>query len=105
MATAKDIRFNGYCDRMYAELSGTRDRLLGFVKEIESMPATEKKVLESHITHFQDLVKMIEWKLEILTRVCPFEWSAYSGNFERASVEVPTDVRHMEAVSGGYGGG
>ena len=105
MATAKDIEFRNYCDRMYSELSGMKSKLLGFVKEIEGMKGPEKETLKSHISHFEDIIRTIDWKLEILTRVCPFEWAGYSGIERTASVRVDEELSREQLVSGGYGGG
>ena len=105
MAIAKDIEFSSYCDRMYSELSGMKSKLLGFVKEVEGMKGPEKEALKSHISHFEDLIRTIDWKLEILTRVCPFEWAGYVGVEKTASVRVDDELSREQLVSGGYGGG
>jgi len=48
-----------------------KSRLLGFVNDIEHMKGPESEMLKPHIPHFHDIVKTIDWKLEIFTRVCP----------------------------------
>ena len=105
MASARSIGFNHYCERMYSELSGMKAKLLGFVTEIEHMRGPEKELLASHVSHFQDIVKTIDWKLEILTRVCPFEWTGDVGVEKTASVRVDEELSREQRVSGGYGGG
>lgn len=100
MASVKNIEFKEYCDAMYRELSGMKSRLLRFVSEIEGMKEPHRELLQSHITHFQDIVRTIEWKLEILTKVCPFDWKEYAGEVERASVES----YEKEPVAGYVGG-
>ncbi|MEW6587203.1 MAG: hypothetical protein AB1442_16530 [Nitrospirota bacterium] len=106
MAGAKDIGFRDYCDSMYNELSGMKSRLLGFVREIEQMTEPEKEVLKSHIPHFREIVNFIDWKLEILTKVCPFDWTGYAGEVERTvSVRVQEEMPEKEPVAGGYIGG
>ncbi len=105
MASVKDIEFRNYCDRMYSELSGMKSRLLGFVKEIEGMKGPGKEALKSHISHFEEIIRTIDWKLEILTRVCPFEWTGYGSVERTASVRVDDELSREQLVSGGYGGG
>jgi hypothetical protein len=105
MASAKNIEFGNYCDRVYNELSGMKSRLLGFVKEIEGMKGREREMVESHIPHFHDIIRTIDWKLEILTKVCPFEWSGFAGVERTASVLADEDLSREQTVSGGYGGG
>ncbi len=105
MASVKDIEFRKYCDSMYSELSDMKSRLLVFVRDIEHMEGPGKELLRSHISHFQDIIRTIDWKLEILTRVCPFEWAGYSGVENTASVRVDEELSREQVVSGGYGGG
>ncbi len=105
MASSKDIGLRGYCDSMYGELSGMKSRLLGLVQEIELMSGPEKETLKSHIPHLREIVNFIDWKLEILTKVCPFDWTGYAVDVERiASVRVP-DLPEKEPIAGGYIGG
>ena len=104
MATGKNIRFQSYCDNVYSELSGMKKRLLGFVSEIEGMKGSDKEMLNSHISHFNDIVRTIDWKLEILTKVCPSDWTGYTGVERTASVHL-TESLDKETVSPGYIGG
>ncbi len=105
MATLKNIGFESYCNRVYNELSGMKSRLLGFVREIEDMKGPDRDMLESHISHLNDIVRMLDWKLEILTRVCPFDWAGYP-DFERtASVRVEEGFSEKDPIAAGYLGG
>jgi hypothetical protein len=105
MATARDIKVGNYCTRVYTELSGMKSRLLGFVHEIEDMKGPEKELLMTHIPHFRDVVSEIDWKLEILTRVCPFEWAGYKDVETVTSVQLQAETPGREEISGGYLGG
>jgi len=89
---------------MYRELSGMRSKLLGFVNDIEHMKGPESDVLKPHIPHFQDIARTIDWKLEILTRVCPFDWTGYAGVEKTASVQVQ-ELSEKEPIAAGYLGG
>jgi len=105
MASLKNAEFRNYCDTVYSELSNMKARLLGFVRDIEHMEGPEKELLKSHISHFQDIIRTIDWKMEILTRACPFEWVGYSGVERTASVLLDEELSREQNVSGGYGGG
>ncbi|MBI5102435.1 MAG: hypothetical protein HZB33_11445 [Nitrospirae bacterium] len=105
MATVKDIGVVNYCDRVYNELSGMKTRLLGFVKEIEEMTGPEKQTLQPHVAHFEEIINTIDWKLEIISRVCPFEWTGVTGVESGSSVPMMENVAEKDEISGGYIGG
>lgn len=103
MASVKNIEFSNYCDSVYHELTGMKSKLLGFVDEIARMKGPERDMVNSHIAHFNDIVKTIDWKLEILTRSCPYEWSGYPGVERAGSVQVDEELSR-EPVAGYPGG-
>lgn len=103
MAATKNTGFENYCNRMYSELSQMRTKLLGFVSEIEQMKGPEKELLKSHVSHFEEIAKTIEWKLEILTRVCPFDWAGYPSVEKTASVRMDEDLVKKYPVGVGAG--
>jgi hypothetical protein len=105
MASAREVAVRNYCDRVYDELSGMKSRLLDFVKEIEMGTGPDKDMLKTHIPHFHDIIRTIDWKLEILTKVCPFDWTKYAGEVERTSVESQEGKFEKESMAGGYIGG
>ncbi len=104
MATARDIKFGNYCDRIYHDLSGMKATLTEYVEEINSMAGPEKEVLAPHVPHYQDIIRMIDWKLEILTKVCPFEWAGFKGVETAPTVELDSPAKERE-FSPGYLGG
>jgi len=104
MASLKSREFRGYCDEMYKELSDMKSKLDGFVRVIEHMRGPEGDVLKPHISHFQDIARTIDWKLEILTKVCPFEWNGYANVEKTASVRVE-EQPEKESIGAGYLGG
>jgi hypothetical protein len=105
MASAREIKVGNYCTRVYTELSGMKSRLQGFVDEIESMTGPDREMLLTHIPHFQDVIRNIDWKLEILTKVCPHDWTGYKDVETVASVKLEAEPLGKDAVSGGYLGG
>ncbi len=105
MTSVESKEFRSYCDTVYRELSEMKSRLLGFVKQIEGMKGPEKEALKAHAAHFQDIINTIDWKLEILTRVCPFEWTGYTGVERTASVPADQALSQQELVGAGSVGG
>ncbi|MHB8881304.1 MAG: hypothetical protein ACYC69_07300 [Thermodesulfovibrionales bacterium] len=105
MATARDLKVGNYCTRVYTELSGMKAQLQGFVHEIEAMKGPEKELLMTHIPHFRDVINAIDWKLEILGRVCPFEWTGPRDVETVSSVQLRAETPGRDEVSGGYLGG
>lgn len=104
MATARNTRFGDYCDSLYCELTDMKARLRGLVREIEQMEAGDRETLKTHVQHLQDISGMIDWKLEILGRVCPYDWAGSAEAEQTVSVMVD-DVPEQEVISGGYIGG
>ncbi len=106
MANVRDEGVRNYCVAVFTELSAMKSKLLGFVREIEQMTGPAKEELKSHIPHFHDIVNAIDWKLEILMKVCPSDWTGYARDIEStASVPVQEELPEKEEVSGGYIGG
>jgi hypothetical protein len=105
MASQKNIGFENYCSKVYNELSGMKSKLLGFMREIEDMKGSEKVLLKSHVSHLNDIVRTIDWKLEILTRVCPFDWAGYADVERIASVRIEEGFSEKDSIAGGYLGG
>jgi hypothetical protein len=68
------------------------------------MQEPEKEMLKSHIGHLRDIANTIDWKLEILTKVCPADWTKYSKGAESASVKVPEKFEKEYAAGGDIGG-
>ena len=105
MASRKNIGYGNYCNRMYTELVDMKKKLLDFVSEIEHMKGPDRESLEYQIPHFQDMARTIEWKLEILTRVCPFEWAGYPDVEKTASIRVDEEFVQKEVIGAGNIGG
>ncbi len=105
MASAKDIGIKNYCDSIYDELTDMKSRALDLVGCIEQMQGEDKEMVKAHITHLRDIANLIDWKLEILTKVCPADWTKYSkGAEDRVSVKVPEKFDKELAAAGDMGG-
>ena len=102
MATAKRREFTDYCDTLFSELTDMKERLNCLVVDINEMPMQARLKVQSHIPHLEEIMKTIDWKLEILTRVCPFEWAGYGPDVE---TQVSDGEPGTEMDIGGYVGG
>ncbi len=105
MASARNIGITNYCDLVFDELTDMKSRALDLVGSIENMKGEEKEIVKSHITHLRDIANLIDWKLEILTRVCPADWTKYSKGAENVvSVKEPEGFDREFAAAGDMGG-
>ena len=105
MARVKDINVKAYCDEVYTELEGMRMKLLTMIDDLSCAYGEEDKTIKSFERHLTDLADQIEWKLQILSHACPYDWK---GSVERVestvSVQQP-EVAEGPDFSGGYVGG
>jgi hypothetical protein len=105
MTSARNISITNYCDSIFDELSDMKSRALDLVGCIEQMKGEEKEIVKSHITHLRDIANLIDWKLQILTKVCPSDWTKYSKGAENiVSVKVPEEFDREFAAAGDMGG-
>lgn len=109
MASARRINdVRSYCDVLFDDLSGMKSKLLGLIEDIDLMQGRDKEHVSSHARHLRDIANTIDWKLEILTKVCPTDWMRYAEGAERASVRAPEKSefdREGEILSPGNVGG
>jgi len=106
MTVSGKTDIKGYCDSLFVELSDMKTRLECFVDEIKYVEGFDNKVAGTHDRHLKELIETINWKLEILTKVCPYEWKGMSEDFDSTvSVEVDEGAHRQDPVSGGYLGG
>ena len=101
MATAKG-EFTDYCDTLFSELTDMRRRISRLIEGIEEVPVKSRIKLMEHVPHLEEIKRVIDWKLEILGRVCPYEWKGFGPDVESSVSVEPTET---EIQSGGYIGG
>ncbi len=105
MASKRNIKITSYCDSLFDELTEMKARALDLAECVELMQGEEKETLKSHVTHLRDIANVIDWKLEILTKVCPADWTKYSkGAEDVVSVKVPEKFDREFAAAGDMGG-
>jgi hypothetical protein len=104
MAVVKDIK-KGYCDEVYIGLSDMKERLLTMRDNLALHYGGESEIFGTFERHLCELVDQINWKLQILSHACPYDWKG-SSEYEENIVSVgPTDNAPASNFSGGYLGG
>lgn len=101
----KDTEVGSFCDEVYTELAGMRMKLMTMNDELSANYGDETVPYTTFKRHLAELADQIEWKLQILSHACPYEWK---GSQEK--VESVVSVRQPEPAigpdfSGGYVGG
>ena len=104
MGTIQDKGTTGYCDDVLSELAfmiQTVNELKVHAAETYGSGSEAARVHDRHLT---EIAEYLDWKLEILTKACPFDWKGLDD-----SVESVVSVRQPEPsgadFSGGYLGG
>lgn len=107
MTTTKNISVRSYCDRIYDELSDMKSRLLSLIETLDRVEGFEKQeeMVHTHAPHLREIIETIDWKLQILTKVCPADWTRYPEGAERPGSVKEPEKSERESVAGGYMGG
>lgn len=104
MATIKDNLKSGYCDDVLSELA----YMIQTVNELKVHAANTygagSEVARVHERHLNEIAEYLDWKLEILTKACPFEWKALDDSVQ-SIVSVNQPGQPESDFSGGYLGG
>ena len=103
MATVKNIK-KDYCNEVFTKLSGMRDRLVRMRADAARTYAGEARLFGLFDRHLGELVDQIEWKLQILSHACPYDWKG-SADYEENPVSVGQVEKTTTDFSGGYLGG
>jgi hypothetical protein len=105
MASTKNTKITSYCDDLNKELPDMKIRIDALREGLKKAFGPETEIFRSHEQQLMELTNMIEWKLQILMKVCPFDWKGRDRDVESSvSVRPPDRVSETE-VSGGYFGG
>jgi hypothetical protein len=103
MATIKNIK-RDYCNDVYTELSGMRDKLMKMREDLARTYGGEAPLFSLFDRHLGELVDQVEWKLQILSHACPYDWKGSAG-YEENLVSVGQVEKTTNDFSGGYLGG
>jgi archaellum component FlaC len=99
----KDIK-KGMCDDVYTELEGIKDRMDALRMKVEKIAPANDKVVETYGRHLKELSDQIEWKLQIISHTCSYDWKG-SAEYEDNVVSVGPREAFESDYSGGYLGG
>jgi hypothetical protein len=105
MATVKEINVKGFCDAAYTELSGMKKKILDMRDDLAHTYGAETKVFGMYERHLRELADQIEWKLQILSHACPFDWKGSVEYAENIVSVGPAEKAPEIEFSGGYLGG
>ena len=108
MGSVLDIKKSGvksFCDEVYTELEGMRMKILTMGHELSMAYGDDSEPNHMFKRHLSELADQIEWKLQILSHACPYDWKG-----SKEEVESTVSVRQQETTegpdfSGGYVGG
>jgi len=105
MGTVKDIKKNAYCDEVLSEIA----YMIQSVQDLRDMLGKaydrDSEVFKVHDHHLAELADLMDWKLQILTTACPFDWKGLGPDVQsEVSVRQP-EVSAVRDTSGGYLGG
>jgi hypothetical protein len=103
MANVTDIK-NGICDEVFVELEAMKDKLAVLREKVECSYPAEDTFLGLQERHLYELAEQIEWRLQILSHACPYDWKG-SADFEDNIVSVGPAEKFDTDFSGGYIGG
>jgi hypothetical protein len=105
MGTVKNINAKGFCDEAYTELSGMKMKILGLRDNLVRTYGAETKVFGMYERHLRELADQIEWKLQILSHACPFDWQGSTEYSDNIVSVGPAEKAPDIDFSGGYLGG
>jgi hypothetical protein len=104
MATNVDIKKQD-CDDVLSELSYMIQNIYELRDHFVKTYGKESDVGRVHDRHLTEIAEYIDWKLQILTSACPFDWKGLGDDVQTVvSVNQPTMPAGPE-FSGGYIGG
>jgi len=104
MGTVKDIKKNAYCDEVLGELAYMIESVDGLRDMLATTYDRDTHLFQEHDRHLAELAEYLDWKLQILTTSCPYEWKGLGPGVENIVSVQGSDAGAPE-ISGGYLGG
>jgi len=102
MATIKDIK-KDFCDDVYTELSAMKARIDDMRDNLARAYGAKTEIFGTYDRHLLELSEQIDWKLQILSHACPYDWKGSMEYTESTASVGP--VEKIEDFSPGYVGG
>ena len=103
MATMKNIRKN-LCNDVFSELSGVKEKLIIMRNDLVRAYGNETKSFGVIDRHLRELIDQVDWKLQIMSHECSYDWTG-SADYEENTVSVGPADSTLSDFSGGYLGG
>ena len=100
-----ELMTKAFCDDVYRELTDMRMRILTMTEELGLTYGEESEPYHAFKRHLAELSGQIEWKLEILSHACPYEWTGSREKVESVVSVLPPETEAGPELSGGYLGG
>jgi hypothetical protein len=106
MATAKMISKN-ICGETYFGLADVKDKIVALRDHLVRDYAGEGKILGVYERHLSELADQIDWKLQIMSHSCSYDWKGSEEYDEHGNniVSVGPAEKTEEDFSPGYLGG
>ena len=105
MATVKNIKVNSFCDVVTRELSEMKEGIRLIREEAKMAYGVGSEEFRKYDVHLSELADMIDWKLQLVMRSCPFDWKGGGADIEsEVQVESLGKLPDID-FSGGYIGG
>jgi hypothetical protein len=105
MARGREIDVKAFCDDVYTELAGMRMKLLTMMDELALTYGSKNDTLNRYQRHLSELAEQIDWKLQILSHSCPYDWKGSIEKVESTVSVQPPDVKKGPEFSPGDVGG
>ena len=102
MAVTKDIK-KSICDETFAQLAEVKEKIVALRDSLDRKYPGETRILEIYDRHLSELADQIDWKLQIMSHSCAYDWKGSEDFGETVSVG-PAD-KSEEDFSPGYVGG
>ena len=102
MATVKNIGVNNYCDKLNTGSSDMKAMINTLRNEAKRAYGVDNPLYAKNEQHLTELADMIDWKLQLLLKTCPFDWKGADKDVETTVSVGPEGKRDF---SGGYIGG
>ncbi len=106
MTAIKNLNMKEYCNTLYNELGVIKSRIGKFIEQIEDFQGEDKMHVGSHADQLREIIKTIDWKLEIIGKACPVDATHFSeGAVGGVSVPASEISDENDRLAGGVAGG
>ncbi len=95
----------GFCDEVYTQLTDMREKVLKLKdRSVAGIPASDMDG-GKFSRHLAELAEAIEWKLQILSHSCSYDWRGAIDYEAAVQVNEMGRASDSDTFSGGYVGG